>query len=94
MATMLSSGTVLRPTPFLGQGRGTNGNAVRDVVPIGSGKFTMVSIGVSEKFRFVLIFVSDTVSGFNYPNFRISDTNYRISDPDFCNSDRIRNEIL
>ncbi|KAL2944088.1 Chlorophyll a-b binding protein 13 chloroplastic [Bienertia sinuspersici] len=39
MASMLSSGTVLRPTPFLGQGK--DANTLRDVVPMGSAKFTM-----------------------------------------------------
>lgn len=42
MATMVSSSTVLTPNPFVGQGKGANGNTLRDVVPMGSGKFTMV----------------------------------------------------
>ncbi|GMJ05198.1 light-harvesting chlorophyll B-binding protein 3 [Hibiscus trionum] len=39
MASMLSSGTVLRPTPFLGQNK--NANPLRDVVSVGTGKYTM-----------------------------------------------------
>lgn len=36
-----SSGT-LKATPFLGQGKGANANALRDVVSMGTGKYTMV----------------------------------------------------
>ncbi|KAB2095863.1 hypothetical protein ERO13_A01G068900v2 [Gossypium hirsutum] len=39
MASMLSSGTVLRPTPFLGQNR--NANPLRDVVSVGTTKYTI-----------------------------------------------------
>nr|CAN83151.1 hypothetical protein VITISV_031291 [Vitis vinifera] len=41
MAATASSSTVLRPTPFLGQTRGANSNPLRDVVPMGTGKYTM-----------------------------------------------------
>ncbi|KAJ8443460.1 hypothetical protein Cgig2_026247 [Carnegiea gigantea] len=41
MATMLSSGSILRPTPFLAQGR-ANVNPLKDVVPRGRPKFTMM----------------------------------------------------
>ena len=37
-----TSGTVLKPTPFLGQGKGANANPLRDVVSMGTGKYTMV----------------------------------------------------
>lgn len=42
MAATASSSTVLSPTPFLGQTRGANANPLRDVVPMGAGKYTMV----------------------------------------------------
>lgn len=42
MAATSSTGTVLKPTPFLGQNRGTNANPLRDVVSMGAGKYTMV----------------------------------------------------
>nr|KYP58833.1 hypothetical protein KK1_014255 [Cajanus cajan] len=41
MAATTSSGTVLKPTPFLGQGKGANANPLRDVVSMGTGKYTM-----------------------------------------------------
>ncbi|GMP65664.1 hypothetical protein CsSME_00026366 [Camellia sinensis var. sinensis] len=41
MSTATSTSTVLRPTPFLGQTRGANANPLRDVVSMGTGKFTM-----------------------------------------------------
>ena len=42
MAATASSSTGLRPTQFLGQTRGSNANQLREVVPMGTGKFTMV----------------------------------------------------
>lgn len=47
MAATASSSTVLRPTPFLGQSRGANANPLRDVVPMGTGKYTMVLSSLS-----------------------------------------------
>ncbi|CAL5335890.1 unnamed protein product [Camellia sinensis] len=41
MAATASTSTALRPTPFLGQTRGPNANPLRDVVSMGTGKFTM-----------------------------------------------------
>ncbi|CBI23318.3 unnamed protein product, partial [Vitis vinifera] len=41
MAATASSSTGLRPTQFLGQTRGSNANQLREVVPMGTGKFTM-----------------------------------------------------
>jgi len=42
MAASASTGTVLKPTPFLGQSRATNANPLRDFVSMGHGKYTMV----------------------------------------------------
>nr|KYP44193.1 hypothetical protein KK1_034357 [Cajanus cajan] len=41
MAATASTGTVLKPTPFLGLSRGINANPLRDVVSMGTGKYTM-----------------------------------------------------
>ncbi|CBI23320.3 unnamed protein product, partial [Vitis vinifera] len=41
MAATASSSTGLRPTQFVGQTRGSNANQLREVVPMGTGKFTM-----------------------------------------------------
>jgi len=51
MAASASTGTVLKPTPFLGQSRGTNANPLRDVVSMGPGKYTMV---LSNIYMFIL----------------------------------------
>lgn len=50
MAATASSTTVVRATPFLGQTKNTN--PLRDVVPMGSGKFTMVQIYIPFPFMF------------------------------------------
>lgn len=42
MAATASTSTVLRPNPFLGQSRASNANPLRDVVSIGTPKYTMV----------------------------------------------------
>ncbi|KAK9152514.1 hypothetical protein Syun_010823 [Stephania yunnanensis] len=41
MAASASTSTVLRASPFLGQTRGSSPNSLRDVVSLGTGKFTM-----------------------------------------------------
>ncbi|TQD71927.1 hypothetical protein C1H46_042532 [Malus baccata] len=41
MAAAASSSTLLRTTPFLGQSRGPSFNTLKDVVPMGTGKYTM-----------------------------------------------------
>ncbi|KAJ4977461.1 hypothetical protein NE237_002567 [Protea cynaroides] len=45
MAATTSSSTVFRSTPFLGQTWGSNLNPLREVVSMGTGKFTMVIHG-------------------------------------------------
>ncbi|XP_058002230.1 chlorophyll a-b binding protein 3, chloroplastic-like [Hevea brasiliensis] len=40
MASIASSSTILRPTPFLGQ-RGSSANPLRDAVSMGNGKYIM-----------------------------------------------------
>lgn len=58
MAATSGSGTVLKPTPFLGQGKASNGNPLRDVVSMGSGKYSMV-LSLSLLFLYwVIVWVS------------------------------------
>jgi len=46
MASLASSSTIVRPTPFLGK-RGSNANPLRDVVSMGNGKYIMVGFSLS-----------------------------------------------
>jgi len=46
MASLASSSTIVRPTPFLGK-RGSNANPLRDVVSMGNGKYIMVGLSLS-----------------------------------------------
>jgi len=46
MASLASSSTIARPTPFLGK-KGSNANPLRDVVSMGNGKYIMVGLSLS-----------------------------------------------
>ena len=63
MAATASSSTVLRPTPFLGQTRGANSNSLRDVVPMGAGKYTMVKTYLPSQSLVLYVYVCVTEMG-------------------------------